>query len=268
MNESKEFLDVKAEVSKVREMYQNDKRQESCNLLLLGQSGSGKTNLASTCVKPVHIDSFDSGGTKHLKDLIKKGEIIVDTSFEGDDPFNPKAFKAWEEKMNKRDAMNYWNYLGTYILDSSTTWSAAIMNSILKSAGIPGQAPRFTHDYHPQKVRIQNWVKAMLRMPCHFILTGHLDPVKDEVTGRVEYRYMTTGKGDITIPLEFDEIWVCDTKETSKGVEYRILTQKTGSYATVRTRIGKGVFEQYETPDMKKLLTKAKMKTDDKPLML
>lgn len=266
VEENKNFLDVKAEVKKINEMYAADKRQDSFNLLLLGKSGTGKTNLFSTCVKPVHIDSFDPGGTKHLKPFIKSGEIIVDTRFEGDDPFSPKVFSLWIEEMKRRDKINYWDHLGTYALDSSTSWGATIMNQILKVAGIPGQTPRFTHDYHPQKVLIQNWIKSMLRMPCHFILTGHLDSVKDEVTGQVEYRYMTTGKGDVTIPLEFDEIWVADTKETSQGLQYRILTQKTGSYSSCRTRIGKGVFEQYEKPDVKYLLTKAGLKTEDKPL--
>lgn len=257
-----DFLEITKEI---RGFYDSDERQNSFNLLLCGDSGTGKTFLASTARKPVHIDSFDSGGCKHLRPWIERGEILVDTRFENDDPFNPKAFKLWIQEMEKKEKADYFSSIGTFVLDSATSWADAIMNSVLKQAGIPGQAPRFTHDYHPQKVLITNWIKRMLKYPCDFILTGHLDSSKDEVSGKVSYRFMTTGKGEVTIPLLFDEIWVTDTKETSKGVEYRILTKRSGPYVA-RTRIGREVFETYESPDIKKMLKKAGLNVEDKPL--
>jgi hypothetical protein len=259
------FLEIQKMAEEIKTLYDNDPRQDSFNLLLCGDSGSGKTFLASTCRKPVHIDSFDPGGTKHLRSWIDSGEIISDTRFEGDDPFNPTVFRSWVEEMKKREKIGYFDHLGTYILDSATSWSDAIMNQVLKAAGIPGEAPRFTHDYTPQKIQIVNWIKRMLRYPCDFILTGHLDGSKDEVTGKVSYRFMTTGKGEVTIPLLFDEIWVADTKETSKEVVYRILTRRTGPYMA-RTRIGREVFETYEEPNIKALLKKAGRPIEDKPL--
>ena len=265
MSSTSNFLDVKKLAQEVSALYAQDTKQDSFNLLLCGDSGSGKTFLASTCRKPVHIDSFDPGGTKHLRSWIDRGEIISDTRYEGDDPFNPKVFREWVEQMKKREAIGYFDHLGTYILDSATSWADAIMNDVLKAAGIPGAAPRFTHDYTPQKIQIVNWIKRMLRYPCDFILTGHLDGSKDEVSGKTTYRFMTTGKGEVTIPLLFDELWIADTKETSSKVEYRILTRRTGPYVA-RTRIGREVFETYEKPDIKYLLKKAGRNTDDKPL--
>lgn len=264
---SNDFLEVKKMAQEIKALYDSDTRQDSFNLLLCGDSGTGKTFLSTTCRKPVHIDSFDPGGTKHLKPWIDKGEILVDTRFESDDPFDPKAFKLWTAEMARREKIGYFAHLGTFQVDSTTSWADAIMNSILKQAGIPGQSPRFTHDYQPQKVLIVNWIKRMLQYPCDFILTGHLDASKDEVSGKVSYRFMTTGKGEVTIPLLFDEIWVTDTKETSKGVEYRILTKRSGPYVA-RTRIGREVYETYEKPDVKYLLKKAGRPTEDKPLFI
>ena len=264
---SDNFLEIKKLAGEINDFYKQDERQDSFNLLLCGDSGTGKTFLASTCRKPVHIDSFDPGGTKHLKQWIDKGEIISDTRYEGDDPFNPKVFGAWITEMKKREKVEYFNHLGTYMLDSSTSWADAIMNDVLMKAGIPGTAPRFTHDYTPQKIQIVNWIKRMLRYPCDFILTGHLDGSKDEVSGKVSYRFMTTGKGEVTIPLLFDELWVTDTKETSAKVEYRILTRRTGPYVA-RTRIGREVFETYEKPDIKYLLKKVGKNFEDKPLFI
>jgi hypothetical protein len=266
MTNDEKFLEVKKKAQEIKEMYDSDPKQSSFNLLLTGETGSGKTNLAITCRKPVHIDSFDPGGTKHLRKEIASGQIIADTRWEGDDPYNPNRWIAWVKEMQHRMEIGYFDFLGTYFLDSSTTWADSIMSQILKKAGIPGEVPRFTHDYHPQKVQIVNWIKWMLRLPCDFILTGHLDASKDEVTGSITYRYMTTGKAEVTIPLLFDEIWVTDTKKTSKGVEYRLVTARTGPYLA-STRIGKGVFEVYESPDIKKLLKKAGLPTEDKPLL-
>lgn len=262
----KAMKEMMAEVAKLKEAYENDPRQHTFNLLLLGESGTGKTFLCRTARKPVHIDSFDPGGTKGLRDEIAKGEVIVDTSYESENPVNPGAFLSWKNTFDKRCRMGYFNHIGTYVLDSSSTWSDAIMNYILKKAGIAGEAPRFTKDYTPQKIEIRNWIKKMLDLPCDFILTGHLEAQKDEIDGKVRMRYLTTGKGTQTIPLMFDEIWVMEPKETSSGVQYRILTQATGTY-TARSRLAKkSLLAQYEETDIKKLLKKAGLPTDDKPL--
>ncbi len=249
-------LDINVELDKLRQMYKEDKKQESFNLLLLGESGTGKTFITRTCRTPVLIDSFDPGGTKGLRKEIEAGDIIVDTRWEDEDPMNPKAFKLWEAEFERRLKLGFFNQIGTYVLDSATTWSDAIMNHILKRAGIPGQAPRFTHDYTPQKIIIRNKLQKMLSLPCDFILTGHLEAQKDDVTGKVKWRFLTTGKGTVTIPLLFDEIYVTTTKETSKGVTYQLLTARTSTYMAA-TRIGRDKFETYEKPDIKYLLKKA-----------
>jgi len=255
-------LTIKPELEKLRTMYKDDISQDSFNLLLLGESGTGKTSIAATCRGPVLIDSFDPGGTKGLTKEITAGQVYVDTRWEKEDPKNPTAFLAWEKEFERRLKEGFFNGIGTYILDSATTWSDAIMNSILKRAGIPGEAPRFTKDYGPQKIIIRNKLQKMLSLPCDFILTGHLEAQKDEVNGKVKWRFLTTGKGVVTIPLLFDELYVTTTKETSKGVSYQLLTARTSTYMAA-TRIGRGKFDVYETPDIKALLKKAGKRCTD-----
>lgn len=258
--------EIMKELQAVKEHYEHDERQNSFNLLLLGESGSGKTFISRTARGPVHIDSFDPGGTKGLLPEIAEGRVIVDSRYECDDPKSPKAFELWKKTMQARIRMGYFNHLGTYILDSATTWSDAIMNQILKNAGIAGQAPRFTHDYGPQKIEIRNWLQLMLNLPCDFIMTGHLEAQKDEVTGAVKYRFLTTGKGDVTIPLLFDEIYIAlAAQKGMQKVEYKLLTQKNGAY-NAATRIGRDKFETFEEPDIKALLKKAGRPHQDKPL--
>jgi len=257
-------LSIRSEMDSIRAMYASDVTSQTFNALVMGESGSGKTFLLRTCVGPIHVDSFDPGGSKGLRDEIKSGRVICDSRFEHEDPLKPTSFVLWEKEMERRIKMGYFDHIGTYCLDSATTWSNAIMNSILNKAGIPGTAPRFTKDYGPQKIIIQNWVKKLLNLPCHVIITGHLAQIKGEEGTKPTYRFMTTGQAAVTLPLLFDELYVMEPKETSGGAQYRILTQATGTYIARSRLAAGGKFEKYEPADIKALLKKAGLPTEDK----
>ncbi|MBT9139090.1 MAG: hypothetical protein DDT31_01670 [Syntrophomonadaceae bacterium] len=254
------------EFETIKAAYNENRQNKSFNLLLLGESGSGKTFLARTARGPVHIDSFDPGGSKCLREWIKRGHIVVDSRYEDEDPLKPFAFNLWEKEIERRIKLNYFDFLGTYILDSSTTWGIAIMNEILKRAGIPGTQPRYTKDYGPQKATIHNWLKRILSFKCDVILTGHLQQLKDEATERVTYRYMTTGQGTVIIPLLFDELWIMDPKETATGISYRVLTTSTGTHIARSRLAAGGKLERYEEPDLKKILKKVGFSPEDRKL--
>jgi len=258
-------LDIKAEIKKIREYYANDTKQDSFNLLLVGESGSGKTFMSRTARKPVHIDSFDIGGTKCVRKWIDKGEIIADTQWESEDPLKPSEFKAWKKEFEHRLTNGYFNDFGTYWLSSGTSWSDAVMNYVLAKAGIAGEAPRFTKDYTPQKVMIRNYITKMLNLPCDFVFEGHLKLVEDPDKGTV-FRFMTTGQGMVTIPLLFDEIYVTSPKETSSGVEYRLLTKSTGTFLARSRLAADGLLDTYEKPDIKNILKKVGREYKDKEL--
>ena len=255
----------KEEIAKLRQAYAEDPKQKTFNLLLLGEMGTGKSFILRTARLPVHIDSFDPGGTKGLRDEIAAGKIIADTRYESEDRLRPFVYQIWKTEFMRRRSEGYFERMGTYCLDSSTSWAEAVMNRILQKANIEGEAPRFTKDYTPQKIEIQNMMRYMLDLPCDFVLTGHLEQYIDQGEQSIRYRYMTTGKGAIIIPTLFDEVYVMDPKKTSDGVKYRILTQNTGTY-TARSRLAKGgLLSMYEEPDIKGILRKAGMDVSDKP---
>jgi hypothetical protein len=261
-------IDAKIEADKLRKLYAEDPRQKSLNVLLLGESGSGKSFLASTCPRPVHIDSFDPGGTKGLRKWIDKGDIIPDIKYEKEDPLSPSAYSTWKTEFKYRTDNGYFNQMGTYILDSATTWSETIMNAQLMSKNSAGESPKWNRDYEPQKQEIRNWLRRAINLPCTFILTGHLE-AKKVIEGEaesLEYRFLTTGKASIVIPLLFDEIWVMLPKEIANGVEYRILTKSTGKHLARSRLAEEGKLSQFEKPDVKALLKKVGFNFTDNPI--
>jgi len=271
-------LDARIEAEKLRTLYESDPMQQSFSVLLLGEKGSGKTSILKTARKPVHIDSFDPGGTIPLRDEIKKGNIVADTRWENENPLRPTVYREWKRTFEERLGSNYFSRFGTYCLDSSTVWSQAIMNYVLLTVDKKGDAttthvgepPKWNRDYKPQRNEIELQLKRMLTIPCDRILTGHLAPVFDtRIVGGEEqqvlcgYRMLTTGQGDVIIPLWFSEQWLTWRSESSTGVNYQILTRMKGFYKG-STRIGGGKFAELEEPNIKNLLKKAGWPSEDK----
>jgi len=275
MTEETKSLEIKMEMEKLREIYNNDPRSSSFNALIYGGTGSGKTSLLRTCRLPLHVDSFDPGGTKVLQgeailngvlypDEMANGNIIVDSRYENENPKNPWAADEWDKEFHKKSLMGYFDRLGTYAIDSATTWAQTIIYGVMKKAGRAGGHP-FQNDWLPQMAIIENAIRVMLSLPCDVVFIGHDDSDKDEATGRMFISLMITGKLKRRVPLMFDEVYVALTKETSKGVEYQLLTQKTGLYQAKSRLANRGQLEMYEAMDMKNILKKAGRSTENKP---
>ena len=191
--------DTQAELEKVRKYYSEDPLQKRFSALVTGETNAGKTYLLRTARRPIHIDSFDPGGTKCLRDLIASGDVIADTQWEADDPYEPKVFANWMKATDLRFHLNYYNQFGTYCIDSATTFGEAVMNYQLGNKSRAGESPQRNIDYVPQKVFMSNYIKKLMRLPCDFILTGHLREIKklislDTKTGvaheDIKYRFI------------------------------------------------------------------------------
>lgn len=264
--------DVKTDIEKIREYYRSDPLQKRFSALITGESGAGKTYLLRTCRRPIHIDSFDPGGTKCLRNEIEKGYIIADTRWESEDPLKPSKFAEWKREFEHRLRVGYFDHFGTYALDSASSWADAVMNHQLGESSRAGEAPRFTKDYTPQKVMMINAVKRMMNLPCDFILLGHLRMIEEirgttkdgEPLKEVKFRFLTTGQATVTIPMQFDELYVLVGKETASGLKRVLLTEAQGTYQARSRLKADGKLEREEEPDIKKLLRKIGLSWEDK----
>lgn len=267
--------DYRSELKRVKDYYEGDPLQKRFSALVTGETNAGKTYLLRTARRPIHIDSFDPGGTKCLHDLIKSGDVIADTQWENDDPFNPQVFAEWKKTIDIRFKIGYFEKFGTYCVDSATTFGEAVMNYGLGGKGRAGEAPRHNQDYMPQKVDMTNYIRKLMRIPCDFILTGHLREIKkllriDSKTGirteEIKYRFFTVGQAVVTIPLLFDEIYVIIGKD-GRGQEPKreMLIDSLGEYIARSRLKAKGLLEATEPPDIKALLKKIGLDWHDKP---
>lgn len=269
--------DPMKELKRVTDYYNQDPLQKRFSAIVTGETNAGKTYLLRSARFPIHIDSFDPGGTKCLLDLIRSeknpnGQIVADTSWETEDPFEPKAFAEWMKVTNIRLSSGYFNMFGTYCLDSLTTFGKAAMNYQLALKQRPGGVPEHRHDYNPQKTFIENYIRKLMNLSCDFIVTGHLREIEelrhiDAKTGirtmDIKYRLYITGQAVITIPLLFDELYVIIGKGINPKRE--MLVDSLGKYIA-RSRLKQNEkLEATEEPNIRKLLKKIGLAWEDKP---
>lgn len=253
----KAFLDVRKRFESVRESYALSGSQY-LNILLYGDFGTGKTQALSTAPKPIHIDSFDPGGTKTsaLQSLIERGDIIVDNRYERDDWKKPEAYANWRRELRDREREGYFDYIGTYCVDSITRWALSMMYEIMsKGSKIvkphPGGTP-VLQDYLLQQFNGASVLNQLMSLPCHVIVTGHITRSKDEVTGKMETGLMLAGKFSDQTPLAFDEKYV-----TRVDSGKHVIQTKHDGYFSAESRIGGSVFKQFEEPNLQKMMRKA-----------
>ncbi len=226
-------------------------RGVSFNMLVLGELGVGKSHLLTTARKPVIVHAFDPGSARLrvYKKYIESGELMIIDYSDAD------GFIRWEEDFEKMVNDGILDQIGTYSIDSYTTWFRSMKTAQVKAKGRAEGIP-YQSDYLVLSMNVVNVITLIAAAKCDFILTGHLDLDKEEVTGRLVARIKSIPSLKVDIPTLFDEVYVLHAENTSNGVERRLITQPTTRYQA-RTRIGSGIFEVYEEPDISKLLKKA-----------
>lgn len=263
MNDVKRINVALEEFSRIRKAFDERKTNQTINALVLGRFGSGKTYSLRTAPKPVLIHSFDPGGSKSLRHEVKKGTVIVDSSFETDERASPKSYLAWEKEFANLKRKGVFENVGTYVIDSITTFSDALLKSVVAKDNRTGQ-PAQLQDYLVQIETLKAIARELTALPCHFIATGHITAERDEVSGKMESFPLVTGKLREYLPLLFDEVYIARTKKTAKGLDYSLLTQPEGIYNARSRWSAGGLLDPQEPQDYKEIIKKVGLPYEDK----
>ncbi len=269
------MIEVKDQFADIRKLYESSAQNETLNALIYGDFGTGKTYLLKTCPAPIFIDSFDPGGTKSLRNEIVKGRVIADTRWEREESDrDARLWYEWEKVFRQRKESGFFNHVGTYVIDSLTTASSAIMAAAMRknSKNVPikeleVRIPQL-RDYQVQMVVIENIIKEFTGLPCHFICTAHMETLKNEDGATIGKVPLVTGKLAERLPSLFDEVYVTQTKETSKGLEYSLLTRNTGFFKARSRLAGSNPIDKNVPQDIRALLKKCGFQYEDKDLHL
>jgi len=261
MDNKQELLIALTEAKKAQAFYREKKAKR--NFLIYGQSGTGKTVLARTAQRPVWIDQFDPGGTRSvfLAPLIESGDIIVDSLYEGGD------FKTWEDNFEKRRKSGFFNCIGTYMLDSTTTWATAMLAKIAQyplRKETRWQDTPCLADYGVLARSIQKYMTLITALPCDVICTGHIGREKDETTGAITTALLIPGKMSQETFILFDEVYISVVKPAQEKVSFKLQTHNDGMFQA-RTRMGGGIFAALEEPSIEHLYKKAGLPFQHKP---
>jgi len=233
--------------------------QKTFNILAYGYVGTGKTSLIATARRPIYIYSFDPGGTKLkvLDNLVDSGDAVLDTEYEIEDIKSPSAMRNFDNTHSKMKSNNAYAALGTVAIDSLTMMADAAMNFILKREGRPGTVPQI-QDYLVQQTMLAQIFREFCSLPCDFILTGHIDTMRDEVTGKIITSLLVPGKLSTKVPALFDEVLITElTMDAKKNPVYSVRLVGDAKYKTSTRRFSGEGFEPYEIPDIMRLREKA-----------
>lgn len=261
--------------------------------LIYGPKGVGKTQLVvETGVYPIHIDSFDKGGTKHFKPEKDEGKLFADTRFEkakapvkrsSGDSKEYLRFDAWEKEINRRIKSNYFDNIGMYCMDSLSGLLDAVEEYLLASGNQYGHiiddSVLNLKGFKLQVNMVKRSINMILDLPCHVIVNAHMENTQDTVTGEVLRQLAMFPSQRDKLPGQFDEYYalVTDPKgkltnneDKKKGdddqVNRVLVTQQTRRYKGA-TRWGRnGLFSTYERPDLRYLIKKAGREVNHKEL--
>jgi hypothetical protein len=255
-------------------------------MLLMGEPNSGKTSFLKTCRKPILVDCFDPLGDLALRKKptdkpewanTNDGSIIV-RRWINEKSKEPTQYKKWDEQFQKDVRSGFFSCLGTYCIDSATMLLQAITNQTIRERYLAsvGKAKQLSQDnldeggYIPVYKTLTDIIKIASTQSCDFILTIHLIEEKrynDDgalISSSLEY-YVFKGL-KVLIPTLFAERYAMKVQNTAKESIFKVVTAPQGLLKHAGSKLGgKGILEIEEEPDMKLILKKLGLPTEDKP---
>lgn len=188
-------------------------------ILLIGDSGAGKTTATASFPGPVLMCDFDGKVDSAAQFLAVHNpaqlELVEYNDYSDYGKFSGKKITAVEQfnkDMGDLAKITPFPYK-TIVVDSLTLFSDASMEYLMKlNHGIKRtvtngvQIPAL-QDYQMARIWFKQIIGAMLALPCHVVFTAHIQTEKDELSGQILRSPMMAGKLSKELPIYFGEVW-------------------------------------------------------------
>lgn len=215
---------------------------QKMKLLVYGQSGAGKTVLASGAPTPLFLD-FDgkvSSAASYLS--VNDPEKLLEVSYEDmtEIPGQPRPFRRFKTvlaQLQKDAAEGKFKY-GTVVVDSLTLFIDALMADIIaenpgvkRVNGVPA-----LQDFQIMNIQFKDAMSQLLALPCHVIVIGHITSETNQETGKIFWKPLVPGKLADRLPQIFTEVYRAYVVHNKGQTEYLLQTGSDGDYVC-RTQI-------------------------------
>lgn len=212
-------------------------------ILVYGEAGSGKTCFAAGFPTPMLYLDFDNKissaarffaadkarlegiEVKNLSAQIK-GDPLVEMNKIIDELINQQGKGAFEYK--------------TLVLDSITTFSSAVIKHIIRTnPGIKrvksgSDEQPCLQDYGILKREFERLIPGLLTLNMNIVMLGHVEIMKDDLTGELIRGVMMDGNFSQKLPIYFEE--VSRSFVDDKGV-FLLQTKPDAKFAKIRSQI-------------------------------
>lgn len=194
------------------------KPSEFLKVLLVGPPGTAKTCSAIGFPYPILALDFDnkinSAAAWYAKDTERLENVDVRNlakRLDGSDPILEMNKIINEELIpqQKAGAMKY----KTLLIDSATTFSAAVLNHIVKTnpgvkrvASQQGVQPGMS-DYGILRREFARLIPGLLSLPMNVVMTSHIKTDRSELTGEIIRSPLMDGSFATELPVYWEEVY-------------------------------------------------------------
>lgn len=199
------------------------KASENLKVLLVGPPGTGKTCAAVGFPYPMLVLDFDGKVNSAARWFEKEPERLsnievknLSRRLDGLDPVIEML--AIIKDLGEQQAKGEMKYK-TLVIDSATTFSAAVLNHIVKTnpgvkrvASVQGVQPG-VQDYGILKREFAKLIPGILSLPMNVVMTAHVKTDRSELTGEIIRSPIMDGSFSQELPIFFEEVYVVSMKE-------------------------------------------------------
>jgi len=211
------------------------------HVLLLGESGSGKTTFAGTFPKPFIADF----------------ELKAKETLAGKD-VGVKEYEKWASFWSDLQAIGKEAKPGQFTLEGHT-FESLIIDSISFAGDI------MVRDFAKPQLTIADWGLIAKRteefllfirgLPFHVMVTCHLTMEQSETEGLVWLPMMPGKKMPHKIAAYFNDVWAMSFVVDNKERRHVVLTEKTPRFRLLKNT-ARGQWQAEETPNFVSMLNK------------